>query len=86
MSVKGKKLGKKATKVPRAKKRKLKDVQNSSEEDEWPCLVCGESFSRSRPGEKWVKCMTSDRWAHVDCTTRSRYYVCMFATIVIRTE
>ena len=37
------------------------EVDESSDEEEWPCLVCGEPFSCSRPREVWVQCRFTPR-------------------------
>lgn len=31
------------------------------------CLFCGESFSRSKARELWLKCSKCNEWAHVEC-------------------
>lgn len=67
-------------KAPAPKKLKPKrnhssDVEGDSEDDaSWPCLICGETFSRSR--EKWVQCQECKLWAHEDCTDGGAYFVC----------
>ena len=33
------------------------------------CLLCGELWSNSHPGEEWVKCMKCHLWFHEDCCT-----------------
>ncbi|KAK9976783.1 hypothetical protein ABG768_021985, partial [Culter alburnus] len=40
------------------------------------CLVCGEEFTSSAPGEKWVKCVFCDGWSHELCTEGNGHYVC----------
>ena len=35
-----------------------------SDEDMWPCLICGEPFSNSKPRERWVQCAVCKNWAH----------------------
>ena len=49
---------------------------NDSEEETWPCLVCGEPFSNSKPGEKWIQCNMCKHWSHEECTSRELMYVC----------
>ena len=34
----------------------------SEDDDEWPCLVCGEPFRSSRPGESWIHCQVCQHW------------------------
>ena len=60
------------------RKRSQKQLcQDSSSDDEsWPCLVCGEPFLNSRSGEKWVQCVVCRLWSHEDCTNGDRQYVC----------
>ena len=63
---------KQATKIKRSE-----SLSQSDEEDEtWPCLVCGEPFGDSKPGEIWVKCITCKLWSHEDCTTGEKEYIC----------
>jgi len=40
------------------------------------CLVCMESYSKSKPGEKWIQCVDCKNWAHEKCTAGNKYYVC----------
>ena len=47
-----------------SKKTKSKNVNESSDEEEWFCLFCVEPYSNSRAGEKWIKCMSCKDWAH----------------------
>ena len=37
--------------------------QKDTEEDTCQCLVSHEPFGSSRPGEKWVSCTESGKWA-----------------------
>ena len=63
---------KQATKIKRSE-----SLSQSNEEDEtWPCLVCGEPFGDSKPGEIWVKCITCKLWSHEDCTAGEKEYIC----------
>ena len=41
---------------------------SSDEDEEWHCLICGESFSNSRSREVWVQCVLCRDWAHRECT------------------
>ena len=50
--------------------------EDSSEDDEWPCLVCGEPFRSSRSGESWIQCQICHHWSHHDCTEGGKFYVC----------
>ncbi|XP_033114050.1 PHD finger protein ALFIN-LIKE 3-like [Anneissia japonica] len=83
------KLSKK-TKVKRQRKTKMADGKStkqqqkhlnqkeasSDEDEEWPCLVCGELFRNSRAGEKWIQCTVCQLWAHEECTPGERGYIC----------
>ncbi|CAH1982823.1 unnamed protein product [Acanthoscelides obtectus] len=33
-------------------------------EENVPCLVCGDTFGNSRPGETWIECNMCQNWAH----------------------
>ncbi|KAK0147816.1 Pogo transposable element with KRAB domain [Merluccius polli] len=44
--------------------------------DDSKCLVCGEWFSRSKPGEQWVSCCVCRMWSHAECTTGGQSYIC----------
>ena len=39
------------------KKDKVRSAKctSSDDEEEWPCLVCGEPYGNSRSGSKWVQ-------------------------------
>ena len=43
--------------------------QKYTEEETCQCLVCGEPFGNSMPGEKWVSCTDCGKWAYEDCTS-----------------
>ena len=46
-------------------------------DDDVNCIVCGELFSESRPGETWVMCVMCSNWAHLQCTPNdNQTYVC----------
>ena len=56
------------------KNRKRKNVSSESEDSDVDCLICGETFSTSRPREKWVQCIDCKMWAHVLCTPQDSLY------------
>ncbi|XP_016429904.1 uncharacterized protein LOC107757054 isoform X1 [Sinocyclocheilus rhinocerous] len=58
------------------KKRSLGVKKQSKASNSENCLVCGEDFTTSAPGEKWVKCVFCDGWAHELCTEGYEHYVC----------
>ena len=63
------------TLVPK-KEMKSAKRQKDTEEVTCQCLICDEPFGNSRPGEKWVSCTDSGKWAYEDCTSGDRCYVC----------
>ena len=76
-----KRPAKRATKQPQPKRRKRNrkrsEAAETDEDEEWPCIVCGEPFGNSRPGEEWVMCISCRRWAHEECTPMQHVaYVC----------
>jgi len=72
--------GKSKGKAPAPKKRRqlTKPMANSASEYEdeasWPCLICGETYSR--PREKWIHCQQCNLWAHEDCTAGGVFFIC----------
>lgn len=32
------------------------------------CLICGDTFGHSKPGEQWIQCNMCEQWAHQLCT------------------
>ncbi|KAI9536801.1 hypothetical protein NQZ68_031109 [Dissostichus eleginoides] len=57
------------------KPNKKQKIQDSSDEDEAQyCIVCLESYSRSK--EIWLQCCSCKAWAHKDCTDGSDFYTC----------
>ncbi|MEW8542637.1 MAG: hypothetical protein AB2693_03805 [Candidatus Thiodiazotropha sp.] len=58
-------------------KKKVTPIHDSSsEEEDWPCLICAEPYSRTRPGETWVECQVCRNWAHEECTPGSAQFIC----------
>ena len=46
------------TKKPTKKRKKTKcTAPEDSEEEDWPCIICGESFRNCRSREKWIQCV-----------------------------
>ena len=66
-----------ASKSSRIQKKSKKPIADESSDDEdWPCLVCGEPYRNSKPGEKWIECQICHHWSHTECTLNTRYYIC----------
>ncbi|KAL8605212.1 hypothetical protein ACOMHN_031153 [Nucella lapillus] len=71
------KAGNSKTKARKGKKRRQEsDEESSDENEEWPCLVCGELFCNSRSRETWVQCQICLLWAHEECTPGLPYFIC----------
>lgn len=56
------------------KQRKPRAESDNEDDELWPCLICGETYSRSR--EKWIQCQSCKHWAHEDCTDGRDYFLC----------
>ena len=39
-----------------------------SDEEGWPCLVCGEPYAMSKCKEQWIRCNGCNKWSHLLCT------------------
>uniref|UniRef100_UPI00358F33D8 uncharacterized protein n=1 Tax=Myxine glutinosa TaxID=7769 RepID=UPI00358F33D8 len=50
--------------------------QASSEEEDWPCLICCEEYSRARPREVCVQCQLCLHWAHEQCMPGLAQFLC----------
>lgn len=49
------------------------------EEDDCACIYCNDLYSRSKPGEGWLRCMKCSRWVHAACADlpkRTKIFVC----------
>lgn len=51
------------------------DSSADSSDDESFCLVCYGPYSMST--EDWIQCKTCKEWAHLNCTDKSPFYVCI---------
>ncbi|KAG5862223.1 hypothetical protein JTB14_023514 [Gonioctena quinquepunctata] len=49
---------------------------NSSDDGDYYCLVCLESFRNSAPNETWVQCGDCKNWSHAACIKDDPYHVC----------
>ena len=64
------------TKTLNRHSKKNKSKMESSDEEEWFCLICVEPYSNSRAGEKWIKCMSCNDWAHEECAPQGKNFIC----------
>ena len=55
------------------RKKKLQLSAKVTKTTEWYCLVCGDSYSNSAPGEEWVQCLG---WSHFACVDYGVNFVC----------
>ena len=61
----------------KGRNRSTKLKTRDDDADDVNCIVCGELFSESRPGETWVCCVMCSKWAHLQCTPNdNKIYVC----------
>ncbi|XP_046903843.1 uncharacterized protein LOC124485966 [Hypomesus transpacificus] len=71
---------KRVQKKPSAPKKRLLGrggtAPTVSQDKDEECLVCGETFSSSLPGEVWVKCLFCQLWSHEACTEGAEHYIC----------
>ncbi|KAG5886151.1 hypothetical protein JTB14_018529 [Gonioctena quinquepunctata] len=49
---------------------------NSSDDEDYYCLVCLVSFRNSAPNETWVQCGDCKNWSHAAYIIDDPYYVC----------
>ena len=52
----------------KAKQRQDRNARCKHDEDGYGCIMCGELYTDSRPGEQWIQCMKCRQWCHEDCT------------------
>lgn len=79
---------KRTKKVKNAKRKVLNDLKlkcpappppaaTDPTEEDVPCLVCGDTYGHSKPGEQWIQCNMCEGWAHQLCTIyKSGVYIC----------
>ncbi|KAF2882518.1 hypothetical protein ILUMI_23654 [Ignelater luminosus] len=70
-SAKGKGQGKKTRNPNGSKGKENLSTENSSEGEDYFCLICLELFSNSLPKEKWMQCLDCKKWSNAVCTTYS---------------
>lgn len=65
-------------------------LEDDSDEENWPnnaqedeedcaCIYCNDLFSRSKPGEDWLRCLICLHWAHASCADvpkRTKRFIC----------
>ncbi|XP_065639634.1 uncharacterized protein LOC136072355 [Hydra vulgaris] len=61
--------------------RKPSIVLNSSEDEEYLCIYCFESFSNSRSREQWIQCQVCQKWAHEECTQGLQQFICELCSL-----
>ena len=61
----------------RPKKRPQPASDSDLSDEEWPCIYCLQPWAKSKPGEEWIRCCIHKKWAHLDCTENSPYFVCL---------
>ena len=74
------KKGRKSTTGKRNYTKRRKPSEHEPDPTEVCCLVCGELYSNSRPGEQWIKCSDCDGWSHYECTAVTadqEQYICL---------
>ncbi|KAH9632846.1 hypothetical protein HF086_013633 [Spodoptera exigua] len=49
------------------------------DEEDCSCIYCNDLYSRSKPGDDWLRCMKCSLWAHAACADvpkRTKRYIC----------
>lgn len=73
---KGKSNRSKKTKIDKVKK-KFWNEESDSEQEDWFCLNCGDSYRKSDK-EDWVECIICKLWSHVKCVRGDPVsYICI---------
>lgn len=57
-------------------KRKIMAKSKPSNNDSNICLVCGDTFENSRPGETWVQCVECGDLPNAECTNNESNFRC----------
>lgn len=42
-------------------------TEAGDDDEDCPCIYCNDLYSRSKPKEVWLKCLSCKRWAHASC-------------------
>lgn len=67
----------KKTQVPKGRRLGKSVKKNlSSTTQEWLCTVCMGEYSKSKPGEEWIKCIKCDDWTHDACASKPSITFC----------
>lgn len=74
---KEKKMGKKKKFISN---KKIKVESESEEEDDALCIICLEPYSKSKPGQNWIQCISCRKWAHIECGKDCTMYTCIHCT------
>jgi len=61
--------------IKTVKKKPVENFSSDSSDDETFCLVCRGPYSASK--EDWLQCRTCKEWAHLNCTDKNPFYVCI---------
>jgi len=56
------------------------DSTDSDEDEDCLCLRCLEPYSASKPGEKWIQCVSCKHWSHLKCGEDSPTYIWIHCT------
>lgn len=49
------------------------------DEEDCPCIYCNDLYSRSKPRENWLRCLSCSHWAHASCAdvpSRTKRFIC----------
>ena len=52
---------------------------DEEDNDDAACIYCNDVYSRSKPGETWLKCNKCCLWAHNECaglSKRAKNFIC----------
>lgn len=53
--------------------------ETEDDDNDCACIYCNDLFSRSKPGEGWLRCMTCFLWAHASCADvpkKTKRFIC----------
>ncbi|KAK9882792.1 hypothetical protein WA026_023306 [Henosepilachna vigintioctopunctata] len=52
---------------------------DQDDEEDCACIYCNDLYSRSKPGEDWLRCLKCSHWAHASCadvSKRTKQFIC----------